>query len=85
MDSGCDVPCKIGGYKFAASLRDLERPPQEGLGGSCAKSNNHVWLDGSDFCIQPGTAGGDLHSVRLLVNAALSARLPVECFTALVT
>src|SRR4051812_5791245 len=63
---------------LSASLRHLERPSQQRLRGRCAKADDHLRSNGVNFGIEPRTAGRDLDRVRLLVNAALAARLPLE-------
>ena len=43
-----------------------------------AQTNHDFWSHRFQFGIQPGSAGGNLQRVRLLVDAAFAARLPLE-------
>src|SRR5947209_17113027 len=59
-------------------LGHAEITSQNSLGGSCSQQDDYFRLHNSDLGIQPGTAGRDLRSAGLLMNAALAARLPLE-------
>src|SRR5438132_1267168 len=48
------------------------------LGGGRPQEHQQLWLDQRDFGVQPGAAGVDLSGIRLLVQAALTLRLPFE-------
>ena len=43
-----------------------------------AEADDHARLDQRDLGVEPRPAGGDLAGVRLLVDAPLAARLPLE-------
>ena len=62
----------------AAFGRDLELPAEKRLGRGRAETDDHARLDHGNFGVEPGTAGGDFARVRLLVDPALAARLPLE-------
>src|SRR5688500_4498314 len=70
----------LGAYRLAAVLRHAEGLAEEGLGGRGAEADDDLRFDEGDLEIEPGVAGGDLHGVRLLVNAPLPAlgTLPLE-------
>src|SRR5262249_16649340 len=50
------------------------------LSGSRSEANYYSRFYRSDFSFEPGTAGGDVHRSRPLVNASLASRFPVEVF-----
>src|SRR3954470_23659276 len=57
---------------------DLERGAEQRLRSGGAKTDDHLRLDQRDLGIQPRSARADLAGARLLVNAPLAARLPLE-------
>ncbi len=62
----------------AAAPSDAKRPAEERLGCGRAEQHEHPGLDHRDLCLEPGAASGDLARARLLMNAPLPARLPLE-------
>ena len=62
----------------AAAPSDAKRSAEERLGGGRAEQHEHPGLDHGDLCLEPRAAGGDLARARLLMNAPLPARLPLE-------
>src|SRR5262249_55640319 len=44
----------------------------------CTQAHNDSRLDRGDFCVEPGATRGNFTGARLLMNAALAARLPFE-------
>jgi len=51
-----------------------------GKGSSGAETNYDLRLHELDFGVEPGAASCDLQRIRLLVNAPLASRLPLEVF-----
>lgn len=80
MNSGED--CRRSGnlYQLSATLRNTEGGPQEPLCSGCAQAYDQVRTNRSDLGLEPGVTGADLAEGRLLVEAALSPRLPLEMF-----
>src|SRR3984893_9911578 len=64
--------------ELAAMQAHPEVAAAERLGSSGAKQHEQVRLDGGDLGVQPGPAGVDLGSVRLLVQATLPLRFALE-------
>src|SRR5262249_49352203 len=64
------------------ALTSLTRHPEalseQRLSGRCSETDEHTRFDERDLDVDPGAAGGDLRRVRLRVDAALAARLPLE-------
>src|SRR5205085_3549452 len=73
-----DVLGEIRFDQLSALPRDPEVAPEQRLSRSRAQTDQHARLDHVELGLQPGPAGGDLRPVRLLVDAALAARLPLE-------
>lgn len=76
-----------GGEKFFAPGRveklpplpgDEEVFPPQGLGGSRAEGDDQFRSQDSKLGLKPWATGGDFAGIRLLVEAALSGRLPLE-------
>jgi len=65
-------------HRHAAVLADPELTAEERLRGGRAEAHEHLGLQQREFGLEPRPAGGDLRSVRLLVDAPLPARLPLE-------
>src|SRR5215212_8944203 len=73
-----DVLGEVGVDLLAAFARDAELGAEERLSGCGAEADQDTRLDGLELAVQPDSAGGDLRRVRLLVDAALAARDPLE-------
>ena len=67
---GLEQPATVTGHP------DLT--PQECLRRGRAEADENVWLHDGQLPVQPRPAGRDLAPVRFLVDAPLSARLPLE-------
>ena len=78
MHGGHDERRKGRRDDLSALRRDLELPAEQRLGRGRAEADDGARLDQLDLGVEPGPAGGDLARVRLLVDAALPARLPLE-------
>jgi hypothetical protein len=63
---------------FAVILGDAECAAEQRLGGRGAEADDERWMDGFNFGIEPGAAGGHFASAGLLMNAPLATRLPFE-------
>src|ERR1700730_17390832 len=57
---------------------DTEGAAEEALRGSRAESHNDDRVDGLELRVEPGGACGDLAPARLVVDAPLAARSPLE-------
>src|SRR6059058_3746512 len=73
-----DVLRKVRFDELSALPRDPEVAPEERLSRSRAEADQNARLDHVELGLQPGPAGRDLRPVRLLVDASLAARLPLE-------
>src|SRR5438874_4132414 len=73
-----DVLRKVRFDELSALPRDPEVAPEQRLSRSRAQTDQHARLDHVELGLQPGPAGRDLRPVRLLVDASLAARLPLE-------
>ena len=80
MDRGHHIRCKLGFNKLPALFRYPKLRPEQRLCGGCTQRHYDFWLDDADFGAQPGTASRNLLRIRLFVNAAFAARLPLEMF-----
>src|SRR5687768_10074853 len=80
MHRGDDDPGALGANGLATGLRHAEGLAEKGLGSGCAKADDDRGFDEGDLEIEPWMTGGDLHRVRLLVNAPLApfGPLPLE-------
>lgn len=70
----------IGLLHCAVRLRKPELGPEQGLGGNSTQTDDEPGSNGLQFCLQPRPASVNLFHVRLLVDAQLSARFPLEVF-----
>ncbi len=66
------------GADLAAVLRHLEVLAEERLRGGGAQAHDGARADDRELGVEPGAAGADLAGVRLLVDALLAPRLPLE-------
>src|SRR3954470_12464227 len=66
------------GDERAPLLRDPEAASEQRLRRGRAEQHQHARLHERDFRLEPRTAGGNFRTVRLRMNAALAARLPLE-------
>lgn len=64
--------------ELAPLTRNPERRTEERLGGGRPQTDHELRLDHLDFRIEPGTAGGDLRRIRLLVQPPLPLWFPLE-------
>src|SRR5690348_8252165 len=64
--------------RLAALLGDLEAAAQERLRSRGPERHEHPGGHERELAVEPGAAGGDLGSVRLVVDAPLAARTPLE-------
>lgn len=78
MHGGHDVGRKVRSNELSAVLRDPKAPAQQGLSGGRTEADEDLGPDDRDLCVQPGAAGRDLYRIGLLVDTALSPRLPFE-------
>src|SRR2546423_13356201 len=75
-----DVLREVRLDELSALPRDPKVAPEQRLSRGRAEADQHAWLDHVELCLEPGPAGGDLRPVRLLVDAAVAPRLPLEVF-----
>ena len=59
------------------SLRDPELPTEQRLRRGGAEADEHARLHDGELRFEPGTAGGNLGRVRLLVDAPLARAAPI--------
>ena len=78
VDRRHDDRRELRGDELAAPLRHAERFPEQRLRRRRAQADDRARLHGLDLGQEPGHAGADLGGVRLRVDAALAARLPLE-------
>src|SRR5690242_11641331 len=78
MDRGDDALRKVRLDQLAALLRDPEVAPEQGLCGGRTEADQHARPDHLELRLEPRATGCDLRPVRLLVDAALAAGLPLE-------
>src|SRR5437660_5628205 len=78
MHGGGDEWSKRGLDELRALDRDAELRSDHCLSGGGSEADDGARLDHGDFGFEPWAAGGDLGGVRLLVDAAFAARLPLE-------
>src|SRR5207244_7685308 len=64
--------------RLPAVLGHLEAPAEQRLCRGGAEGHEDSWGDETELPVEPGPAGGDLGGVRLVVDAPLAARLPLE-------
>ena len=81
-NEGCTVmkpsrPSRSG-ISLAARARDGRRAAGERAGGGRAERDGELRLEQAKLVVEPPAAGLDLGIVRLLVDAALAARLELE-------
>ena len=65
--------------------RHLELAPEQRLRRGRAEADDHARPDQRDFGVERRPARADFGGIRLLVEAPLAARLPLEGFTTFVT
>src|SRR5438034_9884676 len=78
MDGGSDQRRERRLYERGALRGDLELGADDRLRRRRSEADDCARLDDLNLRLQPRTAGVDLPGVRLLVDAALAARLPLE-------
>ncbi len=64
--------------QLASVLSDAKVSAKQGLSRRRAKTHDHSWSQGGDFCVKPKSASFYLAGIRRLVDAAFSARLPFK-------
>src|ERR671922_53641 len=69
---------QVGGNRVAAVLRDAKVAAEQRLRGGRAEGDENARLHDRELGVQPRATRGDLGPVRLLVDAPLPARLPLE-------
>ena len=72
--------CELRRQHLAPFPGDSESRAENGLRRSRTHYHDEVGLNDPQFRFQPGTAGSDFVRVRLLMNPAFAARLPLEVF-----
>src|ERR1700694_4335643 len=78
MNRGHHTRSEFGFKEFAALFCYAKLRAQQSLGGRGPERHNHLRFDQTNLSAQPGPASGDLLRVWFLVNATLTARLPLE-------
>src|SRR5438132_11991240 len=78
MDRRGDELRQLGVEQLPPELRDAELTAEQRLCGRRAQQYEHPRLDDLQLRLEPRATGGHLRPVRLLVDAALSPRLPLE-------
>src|SRR5688500_3963334 len=78
MDRGENVGCEPRVDELPALAADAEVAAQERLRRRRAQTDEHARLHDVQLGLEPRPAGGHLGPVRLLVDAPLAARLPLE-------
>src|SRR5438093_5618459 len=73
MDGRGDERSERRLHEGRALRAHLELRPEDRLRRGGSEADDDAGFDEVDLSLQPGTAGVDLHRVRLLVNAPLSA------------
>src|SRR5689334_17294380 len=73
-----DNRSRSGCNHFSTALSHAEVAAEQHLRRCCAECDDNSWLNHLHFFIEPCTARGNLHAVRLFVNPALAARFPFE-------
>lgn len=64
--------------QLTSFFRDAKIPTEKSLCRRRTQTDDYIWLYERDLCIQPLPAGGNLDGIRFLMNAPLTARLPLE-------
>jgi hypothetical protein len=80
MDGREDDQRKLRIDRLASLASDPELATEERLRSRCAEADENAWLDDGELRLEPWAAGRDLRLVRLLVDPALPAGLPLEVF-----
>src|SRR5258708_2247619 len=78
MNRSHHVRSNIGIQPLAAALAHAEAPAQNSLGSGGAKQDQYFRPDNVYLGVEPRPALRDLDHIRLLVDAALAPRLPLE-------
>src|SRR5688500_1033942 len=78
MNRGDGLRAERAGQQLAALLHQLEPGPHDRLRGGGAETDDEGGLDGSELRLEPRAARLDLRRARLLVDAPLPSRLPLE-------
>lgn len=78
MDRRKRVGRQIRWQKPAAIASYPDRSSKQGVGCSCAQSDDDPWCHTGNLCLEPGQAGLDLDRTRFAVDASRSARYPLE-------
>src|SRR5213595_1636102 len=79
--NSCEHPwCEIGGQHLAALARDSESRAEDCLRRCRTHCHDEVGPNDPQFRFQPRTARCDFARVRLLMNPAFAARLPLKMF-----
>src|SRR5215472_5819798 len=80
MNSRKDPWCESGGQHFATLPGNAESRAENGLRGCRTHCHDETGPDDPQFRFQPRTARCDFARVRLLMDPAFSARLPLKMF-----
>src|SRR5262249_23787511 len=78
VDRRRDELRELGVEQLSAVLGDAELSAEEALSSRRAEEDENARLDRIELRLEPRTARGRLRPVRLLVDAAFPARLPLE-------
>lgn len=78
MHRGQDRRISLAALDPSALLSDPERAAEQRLGRGRSETHDQLRRYGPHLGVQPGTAGRDFSSRRLLVKATLPSRLPFE-------
>ena len=74
----CQPGASFARDEFAALFGHAKIFSQHSLRRGCAQTNHDFGPHRFQFGIEPRSAGGNLQRIRLLVDAAFAARLPLE-------
>src|SRR5579862_4263220 len=79
MDRGDNVLRELGPRdRLAAFASDTKARAKECLRRGRAEQDEYLRSDGFEFRVEPTPAGGNLFPIRLVVDAALALRVPLE-------
>jgi hypothetical protein len=76
---------KFGWEDFASVAEHTGGRPEHTLGGRSPEADQHPRLNAREFSLELRAARCHVPRTWLLMQTALPGRLPLECFTALVT
>jgi len=80
MNSRQHPRCELRGQHLAMLPSDAESGSEDGLRRCCTHCHDQIRPNDPQFRFQPGTTGCDFTRIRLLMNPAFAARLPLKMF-----